>query len=493
MNKLSYWNYTCLRHFVCLFCYISSNSTVNKMDANSISVCVAPSLFHKLDRPNDLETSYQLIHFVRLLIENCASIFGEDTLDLLEATKSRTTTTTTTVVATTTPTTDHADTINDMNMISSFDSLKIHELDTDSIEGHNIDSSVDDVIGTSSEIDGLDGVNNLHDYIKSRNQMKNENSASTAIHDFSSNTLSVDSGLSVPTATSDPESEKSIENAVLMAKLHDRHAELTSNFNKEVSLRRQKKLSSNTRTLSLRDDTDQTVTNGSNSNNGCLPTVDDINNDEFLNNHGGAIVENRDTSHNNYNYSTTITIPTAGVQTKMYMKSDANKRTSANTTNKYQKRVSTIMKQFSESDICCDQTPSTSCPSSTNDGYHAENISLMRHTYTSHNDDNDHQLIQKPDTDLSTNLKRKESQSTYTKSLSQVPVTCKSTVSLRAFSLNDDLKNDNLQAHSTPTKPTSQTIPISNKKSMIKINFEKSLSNFQTSIVKGRYRRQNQI
>ena len=55
------------------------------MDTHNISVCVAPSIFHKSDRQTliDVESSFQTIAFVKSLIENCQQIFGEDTITLL--------------------------------------------------------------------------------------------------------------------------------------------------------------------------------------------------------------------------------------------------------------------------------------------------------------------------------------------------------------------------------------------------------------------------
>jgi hypothetical protein len=56
------------------------------MDTHNISVCVAPSLFHKsTDRQTlvDVESSFQTIAFVKHLIENVAELFGADTLTLL--------------------------------------------------------------------------------------------------------------------------------------------------------------------------------------------------------------------------------------------------------------------------------------------------------------------------------------------------------------------------------------------------------------------------
>lgn len=82
-TRLSKWNYTLLRHFMCLFAHIASHAHLNKMDAHNISVCVAPSMFHKLDRPNDVESSFKAIAFVEFLINNIEALFGPDTLSLL--------------------------------------------------------------------------------------------------------------------------------------------------------------------------------------------------------------------------------------------------------------------------------------------------------------------------------------------------------------------------------------------------------------------------
>lgn len=56
------------------------------MDAHNISVCVAPSMFHKLDRPNDVESSFKAIAFVEFLINNTEALFGADTMSLLKST-----------------------------------------------------------------------------------------------------------------------------------------------------------------------------------------------------------------------------------------------------------------------------------------------------------------------------------------------------------------------------------------------------------------------
>ncbi len=84
LAKLQRWNLLCLRYFMCLFCIIVNSSQVNKMDSHNLSVCVAPSIFHKLDRPSDVESSFQAIAFIKHLIDNCVYLFGEDTLCLLK-------------------------------------------------------------------------------------------------------------------------------------------------------------------------------------------------------------------------------------------------------------------------------------------------------------------------------------------------------------------------------------------------------------------------
>jgi len=84
LAKLQRWNLLCLRYFMCLFSIIVNSSQVNKMDSHNLSVCVAPSIFHKLDRPSDVESSFQAIAFIKHLIDNCADLFGEDTLNLLK-------------------------------------------------------------------------------------------------------------------------------------------------------------------------------------------------------------------------------------------------------------------------------------------------------------------------------------------------------------------------------------------------------------------------
>lgn len=53
------------------------------MDSHNLSVCVAPSIFHKLDRPSDVESSFQAIAFIKHLIDNCETVFGSETMYLL--------------------------------------------------------------------------------------------------------------------------------------------------------------------------------------------------------------------------------------------------------------------------------------------------------------------------------------------------------------------------------------------------------------------------
>jgi hypothetical protein len=78
MNRLPKWNFVCLKHFVSLFYLVSQNSSVNKMDIHNIAVCVAPSIFYKFDRPNDVESSFRTIAFLEYLIENMVAVFEDD-------------------------------------------------------------------------------------------------------------------------------------------------------------------------------------------------------------------------------------------------------------------------------------------------------------------------------------------------------------------------------------------------------------------------------
>ncbi len=73
---------------MCLFSCILINSQINKMDSHNISVCVAPSIFHKLDRPSDVESSFQAIAFIKYLIDNCRQLFGPDLFSLLQSSQS---------------------------------------------------------------------------------------------------------------------------------------------------------------------------------------------------------------------------------------------------------------------------------------------------------------------------------------------------------------------------------------------------------------------
>lgn len=58
LTRLTKWNYVCLCYFMCLFCRTVTYKDINKMDTHNLSVCIAPSIFHKLDRPNDVESSF---------------------------------------------------------------------------------------------------------------------------------------------------------------------------------------------------------------------------------------------------------------------------------------------------------------------------------------------------------------------------------------------------------------------------------------------------
>ena len=68
-----------LRHLMCVLYYIDKKSDENKMTAYNLSVCIAPSLLWSKNNPDPLATPPGIIQY---MIENCPSIFGEETMAL---------------------------------------------------------------------------------------------------------------------------------------------------------------------------------------------------------------------------------------------------------------------------------------------------------------------------------------------------------------------------------------------------------------------------
>lgn len=241
LAKMPKWNFVCLKHFMCLFNCITSNSSVNKMDMHNLAVCVAPSIFHKLDRPNDVESSFKAISFVEYLMQNTEALFGADTFSLLskkaeksnqidEISKSNESIKTNSKLFSLVKTksklkSKFLNTSKQIIASQEEESFRRRTSTNNSQDNFVFEDFDDEVYYDDSEDDDdddiivKDKISNQSDPQLKRNLFKlNKNNSSSKLtqkqqqqqqHDLSSNTLSVDSGLSVPTATnSDPESEK---------------------------------------------------------------------------------------------------------------------------------------------------------------------------------------------------------------------------------------------------------------------------------------------
>jgi len=332
------------------------------MDSHNISVCVAPSIFHKLDRPSDVESSFQAIAFIEYLINNCGQLFGSDLFFLLNAAKlmkkkdepitsslssfsseknliaepslllSKQQIHPPTTPTTTTNTEDktkqnkpikHKREIGRMlNLVSlkgrkslSSNTTKLNnekpnnitttpELETqvqqNDEEDEDYDENIFDFNENKNDDDDYEEEEECfsdlisHQYSRRKSNHKRNinsikikykpnNNLNNAVinkqHDLSSNTLSVDSGLSVPTATnSDPESEKSakicdseklkkeIENYFVSNEYKNddtltiNTSQLTQNNNNNNLLKRQRRM------LALKIDSDETNNNESTDN-----------------------------------------------------------------------------------------------------------------------------------------------------------------------------------------------------------------------------------
>lgn len=79
LSKLPPCHYELLRHLMCVLHHIHKKSDQNKMTAYNLSVCIAPSLLWPKGNNDPLASPPGLIQY---LIENCAQVFGPETVDL---------------------------------------------------------------------------------------------------------------------------------------------------------------------------------------------------------------------------------------------------------------------------------------------------------------------------------------------------------------------------------------------------------------------------
>ncbi len=454
------------------------------MDAHNISVCVAPSLFHKLDRPNDVETSLQTISFVRLLIENIETLFGKPTIVLLKAAADSLSknnnnnnnnsnsgiqsivdyqhkqhlASTTASIASSVLTATTTTTVNSTNTNN--------ELDTDSNDGHNNDSSIDDVIGTSSEIEILDLAHSLANKNQnpelnslltqsltgpaailatqslnnsSRGHIKTNLLTTSNHHDFSSNTLSVDSGLSVPTATSDPESEKSSESAAITAKQNENTFKQQQQINnKEPELKIPTK--TNIRSLSAREEAKEST------NELKKHFVDDTNGLRVVKNEFYYGDENMVGSLSASTLATSL--DNNSLQTKKIYKKVSNNTLNSSNKKYTKKNSTTIMKQFSESDVFYEST-------ALKDDIISNNREQSFNDYVNKNNSNDNSSLSKDIDDKSQSLS-------------------KSAINLKSYTTVVPQQQQQQQKSN-----------LINKKSLLKVNLEKSFNQIQSNVLKG--------
>uniref|UniRef100_A0A4W5NY40 T cell activation RhoGTPase activating protein n=1 Tax=Hucho hucho TaxID=62062 RepID=A0A4W5NY40_9TELE len=83
VDKLPWPNILLLRNILCMLHHITKSKHVNKMDANNLAVCIAPTLLQKNDMSLDVQTVEKVVELTRFLLEHCSEIFGEDILSLL--------------------------------------------------------------------------------------------------------------------------------------------------------------------------------------------------------------------------------------------------------------------------------------------------------------------------------------------------------------------------------------------------------------------------
>ncbi|KAG1677877.1 Rho GTPase-activating protein 20 [Nymphon striatum] len=86
MSELPKCNFILLQHFMCVLYHIAQKSAVNMMVASNLAICVGPSLMtpsyhHHSSSPSE-NTAKAIPALVEFLINNCAAVFGSDTLKL---------------------------------------------------------------------------------------------------------------------------------------------------------------------------------------------------------------------------------------------------------------------------------------------------------------------------------------------------------------------------------------------------------------------------
>uniref|UniRef100_A0A4W5MIH5 Rho-GAP domain-containing protein n=1 Tax=Hucho hucho TaxID=62062 RepID=A0A4W5MIH5_9TELE len=83
VDKLPGPNILLLRNILCVLHHITESADANKMDANNLALCIAPSLLEKDIMSLDVQTVEKVAELTQFLIEHCCEIFGEDVLSLL--------------------------------------------------------------------------------------------------------------------------------------------------------------------------------------------------------------------------------------------------------------------------------------------------------------------------------------------------------------------------------------------------------------------------
>lgn len=81
INTLPEPNIVLLKHLIVLLYHISANTERNKMDSNSLAVCVSPNLLQS----DTFEMQKNVSNLTKFLIDKCCEIFGKDALTLLGA------------------------------------------------------------------------------------------------------------------------------------------------------------------------------------------------------------------------------------------------------------------------------------------------------------------------------------------------------------------------------------------------------------------------
>ncbi|XP_032881284.1 T-cell activation Rho GTPase-activating protein [Amblyraja radiata] len=86
LAKLPTHNCLLLRYVFCLLHYINKHSEVNRMDAYNLAICIGPNMLWPNKPPLDAlqkEVTAKVVSLTQFLIENCCSIFGNETTTLL--------------------------------------------------------------------------------------------------------------------------------------------------------------------------------------------------------------------------------------------------------------------------------------------------------------------------------------------------------------------------------------------------------------------------